>query len=78
MNKNHKKIIKNNKSILQIRQSFKSESHNVFIEEINKIALILNDDKKMQSIDLIEIYIYGTSVDVVSEKEEIKCSHTTK
>ena len=33
-----KEFIKNNKSILKIHQSFKSERHNVFTEEINKIA----------------------------------------
>ena len=32
---------------------FKSERHNVFIEEINKIALTSNDDKSMESINLI-------------------------
>ena len=32
---------------------FKSERHNVFIEEIDKIALTSNDDKSMESIDLI-------------------------
>ena len=30
----------------------------------------------MQSIDLIETYAYGTSKDLVSEKEEIKCNST--
>ena len=39
---------------------------------MNKIALSSNDDKRMQSIDLIEIYAYGTSKDIVSEKEETK------
>ena len=34
--KNHKEFIRNNKSILKIQQRFKSESHNVFTEEINK------------------------------------------
>ena len=29
---------------------------NVFTEEINKIALSSNDDKRMQSIDSIETY----------------------
>ena len=48
---NHKEFIKNNKSILKIQQRFKSESNNVFTEEINKIALSSNDDKRMQSID---------------------------
>ena len=49
-----KEFIKNNKSILKIQQSFKSERHNVFTEEINKIALSSNDDKRIKSIDLIE------------------------
>ena len=30
--------MKNNKSILKIQEKFKSERHNVFTEEINKIA----------------------------------------
>ena len=29
----------------------------------------------MQSIDSIETYAYGTSKDLVSEKEEMKCSN---
>ena len=73
-----KEFIKTNKSILEIQQRFKSERHNVFSEEINKIALNSNDDKRMQPIDLIETYAYGTSKDLVSNKEEIKCSNVIK
>ena len=32
----------------------------------------------MQSIDLIETYAYGTSKDLVTEKEEIKCKKIRK
>ena len=32
----------------------------------------------MQSIDSVETYGYGTSKDLVSEKEEIKCNSVTK
>ena len=32
----------------------------------------------MQSIDSIEIYPYGTSKDLVSKKEDIKCSNIIK
>ena len=53
-----KEFIKNNKSILKIQQRFKSERHNVFTEEINKIALSSNDDKIMQSIDSIQTNAY--------------------
>ena len=49
-----KEFIKNNKSILKIQQRFKSERHNVFIEEINKITLSSNNDKRMHSIGSIE------------------------
>ena len=48
LKKIHKKFIKNKKSILKIQQKFKSE-------EINKIVLNSNDDKRIHSIDLIEI-----------------------
>ena len=64
----NKKFITNNISILKTQQRFESERHNVFTEEINKIALSSNDDKRMQSIDSIETYAYGTRKDLVSEK----------
>ena len=61
-----------------MQQRFKSKSHNAFTEEINKIALSLNDDKRMQWIDSIETYAYGTSKDRVSEKVGIKCNNILK
>ena len=61
--------------MLKIQQVFKSEKHNVLTEETNKIALGSNDDKILQPIDLIEIYAYGTSKDLVSEKDKIKCNN---
>ena len=64
--------------ILKTQQRFKSERHNVFTEEISKIALGSNDDKRMQSIDLIETDVYGTSKDLVSEKEEDKFNNIIK
>ena len=57
---------------------FKSERHNVFIGEVNNIALSSNDDKRMQSIDLIEIYPYGTSKDLEIDKEQVKCNNMIK
>ena len=49
-------FIKSNKLILKTKQRFKSQKHNVFTEEINKIALSSNDDKRIQSIDSNEAY----------------------
>ena len=71
-----KECIKNNKSILKIQQKF--ERHNVFTEEINKITSSSNYDKRMQSIDSIETYAYATSKNLISDKEEIKCSNIIK
>ena len=76
--KNLKEFIKNNKSILKTQSRFKSEMHNVFTEEINKITLVSNDIKRMQKIDLIETYAYGMSKGLVSEEEEIKCNKIIK
>ena len=51
LTENHQEFIKSNAIILKSQQRFKSERHHVFIEEINKIALSSNDDKRIQSID---------------------------
>ena len=64
--------------VLKRQQKFKSERHNVFTEEINKIALSSDDDIRMQSIDLIEIYAYGMNKYIIWKKEEIKCSNIIK
>ena len=67
--KGNKEFIKTNKLILKAEQRFRSEKHNVFTEEINKIALSLYDDKRMQSTDLIETYVYETKkVQLVKKK----------
>ena len=75
---NHKEFIKSSKSISKTQQKFKSERHNVFTKEINNIALSSNDDKRIQSIDSIETYAYGTNKDLVSEKEVIKYNNIIK
>ena len=65
-NKDHKKFTKNNKIISQTQQRFKNEIKNVFTEEVNKIYLSSNNDKRMQTIDSIETYAYGMSKDLVN------------
>ena len=66
------------KIILKAQQRFKSETHNVFPEVINKIALSSNDDKIMQSIDLIDTYADGMSKDLICTKEKIKRNNIIK
>ena len=60
--------------MLKTQQRFKSEKHNVFTEEISKIALSSNYYKRMQSTDLIEMYAYGTSKVLISEKKRLNAA----
>ena len=52
-----------------------TKTHNIFTEWIKNIALISNDDKRMEPINLRETYAYGTNKDLVSKKEGIKCNN---
>ena len=46
LRENYKEFIRNNGLILKSRQRFRTNEHNVFTEEMNKIALSAKDDKK--------------------------------
>ena len=76
--KYHKELIKRSKSILKTQHGFRIEKHNVFTEEVNKIALSSNDDKITQSIDSIETYAYGKTTNLVCKAEGIKCNNIIK
>ena len=49
----YKGCLLNNEIILKSQQRFKSERHDVYTEEVNKIALSSNDDKRLQTFDRI-------------------------
>ena len=55
----YKNCVLNNKVVLKSQQRFKSEAHNVHTEDVNKIALNSNDDKRLQTFDRITTYPYG-------------------
>ena len=55
--------------ILKSQQRFKSERHDVYTEEMNKIALSSNDDKGLQTFDRITSYPYGASAGKVCKTE---------
>ena len=65
----YKDCLLNNEFILKSQQRFKSGRHNVYTEEINKIALSSNDDKRLQTFDRITSYPYGTSARRVCKTE---------
>ena len=55
--------------ILKSQQRLKSERHNVYTEEINKIALSSSYDKRLQTFNRITSYPYGTSAGKVCKTE---------
>ena len=65
--KNIKKAQKN-KLISKSQQRFRSEKHNVFTENVNKIALSTNDDKRIQTRDSMKIYTYEINKKLTREK----------
>ena len=65
----YKNCLFKNEIILQSQQSLKSESHDVYTEEIIKIALSSNDDKRLQTFDRVTRYPYGTNAFKVCESE---------
>ena len=65
----YKDCLLNNEIMLKSQQRFKSEKHDVYTEEVNKIELSSNDDKKLQTFDRITLYPYGTSAGKVCKTE---------
>ena len=55
----YKKCLLNDEVILKSQQRFISKKHDVYTENINKIALSNNDDKRIVSSDKITSYPYG-------------------
>ena len=55
----YKKCLFSNGKALKSQQRFKSENHGVYTENINKIALSCDDDKRIVTSDRITSYPYG-------------------
>ena len=55
----YKKCLLNGEVVLKLQQRFKSKGHDVYTENINKIALSSNDDKRLIAPDKITSYPYG-------------------
>ena len=69
MFENNKDSLFNNKTILKSQLRFKSDHHDVYTEEVNKIALNSNDNERLQILDRVTTYPYGTNVFKVCESE---------
>ena len=57
------------KTILRSQQRFKSDHHNVYTEELNKVAISCDDDKRLQTFNKVTTYPYGTNAFKVCESE---------
>ena len=65
----YKDSVLKNKIILRSQQLFKSDHHEVFTKEINKVAIRSNDDKRIQDFDAFTTHTYGTPAIKVCESE---------
>ena len=72
MFQNFKDSLFNNKNVYRSQGRFKSYNHDVYTEEVNKIALSSNDDKRLQIFDRIKTYPYGTNAFKVCESEMLE------
>ena len=55
----YNKCLFDNEKVLRSQQRFNSENHIVYTENINKITLSCNDNKRFVATDRIESYPYG-------------------
>ena len=69
MFKNYKDSLFNDKVIIRSQQRFRSDHHRVYTEEVNKIALSSNDDKRIQTFDKVSTFPYGTNAFKVCKSE---------
>ena len=61
MFQNFKNCLFHNKTVYRSQERFKSYDHDVYTEEVNKIALSNSDDKRLQTFARITTYPYGTN-----------------
>ena len=63
------RLLIQSRGYIKITTRFKGNHHKVYTEEVNKIALSSNDDKRLQTFDGIETYPYGRNGFKVCESE---------
>ena len=77
MFKSHTDSLFNNNTILRSQLRFKSDLHNVYTEEVNKIVLNSKDDKRLQTFDRVTTYPYVTNTFKVCESEMMAVKKTS-
>ena len=72
----YKDCLFNNRTILKSQQRFKSQAHNVYTEETNKIALNGNDDNRIMMITEYKFLIKLQHIhmkQMLSKYAKVKC-----
>ena len=72
---NNKKCLKNIKTLVSSQQRFRKELQNGFMKKVNKIFFSVNDDnddKRLQTLDWMISYQYGTSLGIVWQAEMMR------
>ena len=72
----YKDCLFNNRTILKSQQRFKSQAHNVYTEETNKIALNDNDDNRIMMITEYKFLIKLQHIhmkQMLSKYAKVKC-----
>ena len=67
MFENYEDCLFNNKIVYRSQERFKSYYHVMYTEEVKKIVLSSNDDKRLQSFDRITTYPYGTNKKIIKQ-----------
>ena len=67
--KNYVDSLFQNQVLLRAQHRFRSDHHKVYTEEVNKIALSSNDDKRIQTFDKVTTYPYGANAFMVRKNE---------
>ena len=76
--KNYVDAVFNEKVLIKSQQRFRGDHHKVYTEEVKKIALSSNDDKKIQTSDRITTHPYGMEIDVDSQNLREESENTRK
>ena len=66
---NYLECLKEKKKILRFQQGFKSDGHDVYTQDIYKVALSFEDDKRLISYDGITTYPYGIGSGILCKQE---------
>ena len=65
----YKDCLLKNEIVLKSQQRLRSETHNVYTEKVNKIALSSNDDKRLQTFNRTTSYPYRRSAGKICKTE---------